>query len=198
MIEGRSTPPTEADNLPSPDPGMPPGTEAPASPEHASNSATGNGDLNPEEQAAGPADLPSVGTESASGETESASGKTESASGETAESAGAEAENAGAETESAPSVGVEAETPAADAVAEQEPDVLEEEGSASPAMTEPGFAELLEQSLERARPINVGDRLRAVVQRIEDEVSFLDYGGPSEAVWGNELWKGIDRNAGGE
>lgn len=23
-------------------------------------------------------------------------------------------------------------------------------------------------------------------------------GGPSEAVWGNELWKGIDRNAGGE
>ncbi len=48
--------------------------------------------------------------------------------------------------------------------------------------TPPDFAQLLEKSLEKARPIRTGDRLRAVVQRIEDQFSYLDYGGPREAV----------------
>ena len=53
---------------------------------------------------------------------------------------------------------------------------------AAPAMSDPAFAELLSASLARTQPIAVGDRLRAVVQRITDEVAFLDFGGPSEAV----------------
>ena len=53
---------------------------------------------------------------------------------------------------------------------------------AGPAMSDPAFAELLATSLDRTQPIAVGDRLRAVVQRIADDVAFLDFGGPSEAV----------------
>ncbi|HWN82591.1 MAG TPA: S1 RNA-binding domain-containing protein, partial [Candidatus Udaeobacter sp.] len=53
---------------------------------------------------------------------------------------------------------------------------------ATPAMSDPAFAELLSATLARTQPIAVGDRLRAVVQRITDEVAFLDFGGPSEAV----------------
>ncbi len=53
---------------------------------------------------------------------------------------------------------------------------------APPAMSDPAFAELLSATLARTQPIAVGDRLRAVVQRITDEVAFLDFGGPSEAV----------------
>jgi len=54
--------------------------------------------------------------------------------------------------------------------------------AAAPAMSDPAFAELLSASLARTQPIAVGDRLRAVVQRITDDVAFLDFGGPSEAV----------------
>jgi small subunit ribosomal protein S1 len=89
---------------------------------------------------------------------------------------GAEVKSTGGEVKSAG-----ASTGAPDAVEEPKPEVLEDEPE-SPASSDPEFAELLERSLDRARPIGVGDRLRAVVQRIEDEVSFLDYGGPSEAV----------------
>ena len=60
-------------------------------------------------------------------------------------------------------------------------EMIAEETPPSP-MAEPGFAELLDKSLERTRPVRPGDRLRAVVQRIEDQWAFLDYGGPSEAL----------------
>lgn len=50
------------------------------------------------------------------------------------------------------------------------------------AMADPAFAELLEQSLEKVRTFRPGDRLRGVVQRIDDSFAYLDYGGPREAV----------------
>jgi small subunit ribosomal protein S1 len=62
------------------------------------------------------------------------------------------------------------------------PEPAAPEPAASPAMSDPAFAELLSATLARTQPIAVGDRLRAVVQRITDEVAFLDFGGPSEAV----------------
>ncbi len=65
----------------------------------------------------------------------------------------------------------------------QKPEAPEESDESAPSpMAEPGFAELLDKSLERVRPVRAGDRLRAVVQRIEDQWAFLDYGGPSEAL----------------
>lgn len=92
--------------------------------------------------------------------------------------------------EPAPSAAIDAPEPVPPAATPVEPaaaapaagaEMLPEEAPPS-AMADPGFAELLDKSLERTRPVRAGDRLRAVVQRIEDQWAFLDYGGPSEAL----------------
>ncbi len=104
-----------------------------------------------------------------------------------AEPAPAGESDIGASAESAPPEGAPAETAAAggpnagSAAPAPGPAAAETEAGPSP-MAEPGFAELLDKSLERTRLVRPGDRLRAVVQRIEDQWAFLDYGGPSEAL----------------
>jgi small subunit ribosomal protein S1 len=72
-------------------------------------------------------------------------------------------------------------------------DVSADDVSADDAR-EPEFAQLLEESLEKARPLRAGDRLRGVVQRIDERHAFLDYGGPREAVIDTQELRDPDGN----
>jgi small subunit ribosomal protein S1 len=164
MIEGQSTPQAETGNLPSPDRGLPSETEAAISPEPGQNPPRENGDSDPEEKL--------VVEESAPPAADSP--MEDSPSARAADSPSAIGDSPSAMAADSPSAIGDSTLAVADS-----PSAVSDR---TPAMTDPPFAELLEKSLERTRPIRPGDRLNAVVQRIEDEFSFLDYGGPSEAL----------------